>query len=262
MSKQPNRPVNRSLDPVCFGCTCTEPVFLSMGILRSLRSWNNRLEPVEFWGIPEKKRNPRADRVRDAAAKGGFQVGQTAKARRGPPCAVTPAEMRTWLPTLFPRSIEATGTTRNRWKSVLTGVRSLMKLCASRKTRAAKITDERPSDDRQTRRPNAGDETLHSFYSSAKLDRNVPFCCCCIVGVRIATKRRYHGMRTVGPDSLLASAPGRILPGLSAHDGIATAPPHQTLLERRPLVLKTYIEPLSSKRLPCDVAAKSLISPP
>ena len=44
---------------------------------------------------------------RDAAAKGGFQVGQTAKARRGPPCAVTPAEMRTWPPALFPWSIEA-----------------------------------------------------------------------------------------------------------------------------------------------------------
>jgi hypothetical protein len=31
-----------------------------------------------------------------AAAKDGFQVGQTAKARLGPPCAVTP--VRTWPP--------------------------------------------------------------------------------------------------------------------------------------------------------------------
>ena len=30
------------------------------------------------------------------AAKDGFQVGQTAKARLGPPCAVTP--VRTWPP--------------------------------------------------------------------------------------------------------------------------------------------------------------------
>jgi len=103
-----------------------------MGILQSLRSWNNRLESVELWGIPQKKRNRRADRVRDAAAKGGFQVGQTAKARRGPPCAVTPAEIRTWPPTLFPWSIEATRPTRNRWKCVLTGVRSLIKLCLTR----------------------------------------------------------------------------------------------------------------------------------
>src|SRR5260370_30631999 len=47
---------------------------------------------------------------------------------------------------------------------------------------------------------------------------------------------RYHGMRMVGPDTLIAWAPGMILLGLSAHDGIATAWPNQTLLERRPLL--------------------------
>jgi hypothetical protein len=121
-----------SLDADPFRCTCAEVVFLYMGILRSLRSWNNRLEAVEFCRIPEKKRNRRADRVRDAAAKGGFQVGQTAKARRGPPCAVTPAEMRTWPPALSPWSIEANDTTRNRWKCVRTGARLLMQLCSTR----------------------------------------------------------------------------------------------------------------------------------
>jgi hypothetical protein len=34
---------------------------------------------------------------------------------------------------------------------------------------------------------------------------------------------RYHGMRMVGPDTLIALAPGMIFLGLSAHDGIATA---------------------------------------
>ncbi|HWO32644.1 MAG TPA: hypothetical protein VNO32_27930, partial [Candidatus Acidoferrum sp.] len=60
----------------------------------------------------------------------------------------------------------------------------------------------------------------------SKLDRNVgnvPFCCCCIVGVRHSNQRRYHGMRMVGPDSLIALAPGMILLGLSAHAGMATA---------------------------------------
>ena len=33
------------------------------------------------------------------AAKDGFQVGQTAKARLGPPCAVTPE--RTWPPASY-----------------------------------------------------------------------------------------------------------------------------------------------------------------
>jgi len=40
----------------------------------------------------------------------------------------------------------------------------------------------------------------------------------------------------VGPDPLIALAPGMILLGLSAHHGIATAWPNQTLLERLPLV--------------------------
>lgn len=33
-----------------------------------------------------------ANQPKIAAAKDGFQVGQTAKARQGPPCAVTPKE--------------------------------------------------------------------------------------------------------------------------------------------------------------------------
>jgi hypothetical protein len=44
-----------------------------------------------------------------------------------------------------------------------------------------------------------------------------------IVGVRIPTSCDYHGMRMVGPDTLIALAPGMIFLGLSAHDGIATA---------------------------------------
>jgi hypothetical protein len=39
------------------------------------------------------------------AAKDGFQVGQTAKARLGPPCAVTP--QRTWPPASCQRQNRA-----------------------------------------------------------------------------------------------------------------------------------------------------------
>jgi hypothetical protein len=49
-----------------------------------------------------------------------------------------------------------------------------------------------------------------------------PFAVVVSVGVRIPNERRYHGMRMVGPDTLIALAPEMIL-GLSAHDGIETA---------------------------------------
>src|SRR6202041_780168 len=48
-----------------------------------------------------------------------------------------------------------------------------------------------------------------------------------ILGATLTRGRRSgvfdHGMRMVGPDTLIALAPGMMLLGLSAHDGIATA---------------------------------------
>jgi hypothetical protein len=46
-------------------------------------------EALEGLGIRGKWRGNDVEKGR-LAAKGGFQAGQTAKARRGPPCAVTP----------------------------------------------------------------------------------------------------------------------------------------------------------------------------
>jgi phospholipase C len=51
----------------------------------------------------------------------------------------------------------------------------------------------------------AAAQVTHNYYYS-----NVPYLA-------------LHGMRMVGPDTLIALAPGMILLGLSAHDGIATA---------------------------------------
>jgi hypothetical protein len=53
-------------------------------------------EALERWGIRGKRQGNKDDAKKGRpAAKGGFQAGQTAKARRGPPCAVTP-QMWTW----------------------------------------------------------------------------------------------------------------------------------------------------------------------
>jgi len=44
---------------------------------------DNQLESLEFRGIGGKEKGMQVQ-------EDGFQAGQTAKARRGPPCAVTP----------------------------------------------------------------------------------------------------------------------------------------------------------------------------
>ena len=97
-----------SLDADPLGCTCLKVVFRytceSCGRCgRQTTDWKRS----SFGEFRRRSQSVERNGERDAAAKGGFQVGQTAKARPGPPCAVTPAEMRTWPPALFPQSIEA-----------------------------------------------------------------------------------------------------------------------------------------------------------
>jgi hypothetical protein len=68
-------------------------------------------KPYVVWEFP-------VNEMSERASKDSFQAGQTAKARRGLSCAVTPCE-RTCPPAYLRRSIEKLDVVRNPGKHVM-----------------------------------------------------------------------------------------------------------------------------------------------